>query len=186
MFDIPTDEKVVVIVRRHWFVFLLQLISVFLLFFAPLILYLVLVWAVNQFGGESGLAALQINPALILAGTALWTLVIWYRLYAVWTNYYLDCWVVTNRRLISLDQVTFFNRHVSGFRLDRIQDITTHVEGLLETFLDYGDISVQTAGEEKLFYVRDVPSPAKLKELMMKGQDEEIRTYKMSMSDGLT
>jgi hypothetical protein len=119
-----------------------------------------------------------IAPSTIMFLSAFWLLIIWFRLFSIWTSYYLDKWVITNKRIVTINQVDFFNRDVSNFRIDKIQDIETKVVGLLETFIDYGDITIQTAGELGDFTMVDVPSPAKLKELITHQQDVVAKEFK--------
>lgn len=80
--------------------------------------------------------------------------------------------MITNKRIISIKQKGFFNREISNFRIEKIQDITTKVEGIIETFFDYGDIEVQTAGEMSDFTIGNVPRPVVIKEIISKIQDE--------------
>ncbi len=176
MIDIAQDEKVIVVVRRHWFVLLMESVGVIFLFFLPFIL-----WAVFKselIKGQLGTVQLPtFDPKIVFFLASLWLLMIWFRLFNIWTNYYLDKWVITNKRIVTIDQVGFFNRDVSNFRIDKIQDIETKVFGLLETFIDYGDITIQTAGEMGDFTMRDVPAPANLKEIITHQQDAVAKEF---------
>jgi hypothetical protein len=97
----------------------------------------------------------------------IWLLAIWLRFFIVWTNYYLDVWYVTEKRIIDVDQKALFNREVSNLRFDRIQDVTLQVRGVVATFLDYGDIRVQTAAEDSTdFYMEQVAHPERVKQVI--------------------
>jgi Bacterial PH domain len=180
MIDIAPDERVIITLRRHWFVLLMESVGTIFLFLLPFIL----ITMFRSATVEHALGAVHlpaINPTTILFLGAFWLLVMWFRLFSIWTSYYLDKWIITNKRIVTIDQVTFFNRDVSSFRVDKIQDIETKVEGLLETFIDYGDITIQTAGEAGDFKMHDVPAPAKLKEVITHQQDvvaKELRQDK--------
>ncbi len=172
MIDIAKDETIVAVVRGHWFTLLMRGIEIVVLFVLPFILSAALKSSFFENTlGEMTLTLPAVDPKIISFLWSLWFLIIWYRLFSVWTMYYLDKWVITNKRIISVDQVTFFSRKVSNFRIDRIQDITTRVEGLIETFIDFGDITIQTAGETGSFTMKNVPAPAKLKEAITHQQD---------------
>jgi Bacterial PH domain len=183
MIDIAQDERVIVVLRRHWFVLLMESIGVIFLFLLPFLLLLVFKSAaIQQPLGTIHLPTIGSNVIIFLS--ALWLLMIWFRLFSIWTSYYLDKWVITNKRIVTIDQVSFFNRDVSNFRIDKIQDIETKVSGLLETFIDFGDITIQTAGEMGDFTMHNVPSPAKLKEIITHQQDvvaKEFNTPKESL-----
>lgn len=85
---------------------------------------------------------------------------LWSRqLFLLWLNYYLDVWMVTTDRILYIDQKGVFERFVSELRLARIQDVTTHTKGFLQTMLHFGNIHVQTAAETEPFIFEDVPHP---------------------------
>jgi len=73
-------------------------------------------------------------------------LILWLLFFFRWTDYYLDVWVLTNKRIFDVEQKGFFSRSMSVFRLERIEDITININGILATFLKYGDIHIHTAG----------------------------------------
>lgn len=168
------DEQILLVVRRHWFVFLLQVLSVLTFAVAPLLLFI---------------AAQFISPVDTMVNTAytnfsdqilfcyaLWLLIAWMRLGHVWTDQYLDLWVVTDRRIISIDQQTLFVRSVGSFRLERLQDMNIVIPGFLATLLDYGNIEAQTAsGSEEEFQVRNLPRPRELKALILEAADNRMR-----------
>ena len=99
----------------------------------------------------------------------------------MWTNYYLDMWLLTDKSLIDVDQIGLFAREISNLRLDKIQDITAEVIGPIDTILHIGTVHVQTAGGEKEFVISQVSSPNHVKGLIQSAyhkQVEEIKTIK--------
>lgn len=159
----------------------MESVGVIFLFLLPFILLFIFKSAqVERALGGVHLPTISSKTILFLG--ALWLLVIWFRLFSIWTSYYLDKWVITNKRIVTIDQVSFFNRDVSNFRMDKIQDIETKVEGLLETFIDYGDITIQTAGDAGDFKMHDVPAPAKLKEVISHQQDVVAKELRQDTS----
>jgi uncharacterized membrane protein YdbT with pleckstrin-like domain len=84
----------------------------------------------------------------------------------LWTDYYLDVWIVTNRRVIDVEQRGLFSREIATMQLSKIQDITTEVKGFLPTLIGFGDVHVQTAGLEREFVIRGVPHPHKTREMI--------------------
>ncbi len=87
----------------------------------------------------------------------------------------MDVWIVTDQRIIDIEQLNLFNRVVSEFRLDRVQDITIKVNGLIATLLGFGDIHVQTAGEMEKFLIKNAPKPYEVKDRIIKEHDRAIR-----------
>ena len=159
MIKLDKKEEVILDARKHWFIlFARTLFLVFLVFFPIILLIGIKVSGFSQFitiNGES----LYIWIAL----TSIWFLFAWIIFFVIWTDYYLDILIVTNKKIIDIDQRGLFHREVSTFRLDRIQDITIEIHGLIATLLDFGDVHIQTAGEKREFVAKSIPSPAKVK-----------------------
>jgi hypothetical protein len=167
MYDLPQGETVVKVVRKYWLFFCLEIFAILLVWLVPFVLF-----AFFSFGVIAFFGTVDVSESLFVFFLSLWSLVVWFRLFSSWTNYYLGAWVITNKRIISIKQKGFFNREISNFRIEKIQDITTKVEGIIETFFDYGDIEVQTAGEMSDFTIGNVPRPVVIKEIISKIQDE--------------
>ena len=79
-----------------------------------------------------------------------WTLVLvaaaWFHR---WVGWYYSVYIVTDERLIEIKQRGFFNRRVSEYGLDKIQNINYHIRGFQAVIFQFGDITAQT-------YVGDV------------------------------
>jgi uncharacterized membrane protein YdbT with pleckstrin-like domain len=116
--------------------------------------------------------------SLLFFGLSIWWLLLWTRFASEWTNHYLDIWVVTNKRVIDIEQRSFFSRQVSNFRVERVQDITTDVHGFFHTMLNFGDVHVQTASENLEFIIRDAPNPSAIKQLLLRETDRAIEEYR--------
>ena len=83
-------------------------------------------------------------------------------------DYYLDTWIVTTERVIDINQRGLFNRTAAEMHIALVQDATTEVRGMLGTFLDYGHVFVQTAGEEKRFEFKNVPHPEEVRNAILR------------------
>jgi hypothetical protein len=88
---------------------------------------------------------------------------------------------VTDRRIVNIEQKGFFSRVVSELELENIQDITTDVRGIIPTFLNYGNLHVQTAAEQERFIFRNIPDPYDVKDIIMnlqkKSEDREEHQF---------
>lgn len=143
MVSLNNGEQIVLYARRHWFVFFLEIIFLLLVLVAPVLFY----------------SFIPAIGALFFFLYSLWFLLVWVLAFAAWTDFYLDVWVVTNQRVIDIEQKGFFNREVASCNLEDIQDLTTSVAGLIPTLLNYGDLRIQTAGEAREFLLRSAASP---------------------------
>lgn len=160
-------EKVIIFLHRHWYILVSKFVFLFVAAFLPLL--------VIAFFGKV-LISLQLIPLF----TCLWAfyyMLLWYALFYSLTMYTLDMWIVTNIRIINSVQRGFFNRIISELPLDKVQDISFHIEGAIPTFLKFGDITVQTAGTERHFTFEEIPNPQGVKEKIM--ELVSIRQYEL-------
>ena len=154
MLDIHPDEKMMLKVRRHKLVLILE--TLFLIFFIiiPPVMFIVL---------ERNLTIQGSDTALFIGIYSAILLIAWIIFFIIWTNYYLDVLIVTDKRIIDIEQKGFFKREVSTLRLDNIQDVSVNISGILATFLDFGTIRIQSAGEMPEFIINDIPKPNRVK-----------------------
>ena len=151
------QEKVQIFLRRHW----IDLLRIF--FFSFLMLLVpVAIFALAQIGEVNLFAHPFWGPASMLMLIGYLFIVFSITLTEI-TDYWLDVWIVTNERVMNAEQHGLFNRLVSEVHLEQIQDITSETKGFAETFLTYGDVYVQTAGERERFRFKNVDNPDDVK-----------------------
>lgn len=164
------DEKIIKILRRDFFILLKKILLFLLLNLLPLsFFYLVLIN--NPEITQNDL----FRPVLIL-GTSAYYLFMWLLFFFVFIDYYLDIWIVTNKRIINIEQKGIFSRVISEQGLDKVQDVTSEVNGFLPTVFAYGDVFIQTAGEKQRFHFRQVPRPEVVRNLIIKLADDNKKT----------
>lgn len=153
-------EQILLVLHRHWFNILSQFVLILFMLFMLLgsFLYLPLIFSDIE---ES------LGPHVFLFLENLFLLFIWIFSFLIWIDYYFDVWIVTNERIVNIEQKGLFARVVSELELEKIQDITTDVEGVIKTFLNYGDLQVQSAAEQERFLFRNIPDPYAVKNLIM-------------------
>lgn len=133
-------ERVIAQFRKHWAMLVRDSVGTVLLTGLPFLL-----WITFSTAGILPFLTPMPTPWIELL-LAFWFLVIWITLAVLWTNYYLDIWVITNRRIINVEQVSLFHRRAAVWNMDRVQNIGTKVESVLQTLLGFGTIEVHTAG----------------------------------------
>ncbi len=166
------EEKVITTVRKHWFVIMLDLFSIIFIGLLPVIgCIIILSTSFNTDIVE--IFATQFPTILFFLGA--WLLLTTMAAVLSWTNYYLDLWVITDRRIIVIEQIAFFNRKVSNFRLERMQDIKVSVNGIIPTLLNYGTLRAQTASaSESNFTSPYLPDPRGLQALIQTAMDARL------------
>lgn len=146
-------ERVIFFLHRHWFIFFHRSLIYLLFLTPPIIIYLI----INHYFPLL-LENQVIKPFLLLLGS-LYLIFVWIAFFHAWIDYYFDLWVITNRQIISVQQVGLFNRLIAKQPLTRIQDVTAECKGLFPTLFNYGDIWVQTAGTKERFVFQNISNP---------------------------
>jgi len=160
------NENVIIFLRRHWFIFLMRLLLVIIAIIGLAAIYYFFTLLVsNMQEGD------YFN--LLLFGESLGTLFIWNLFFILWLDFYLDAWIVTDERIININQKGFFNRDISELKLTKIQDVTSEIVGVIPTLLNYGNIYVQTAGEKERFVFYQIPDPNGIKNKIIQLQEKE-------------
>jgi len=172
------DEQVILFLRRHWFVFFVNLLSVLALI-AGLILIYVLFTLLSKNLSDTA----YFN--LLLFGESLGALFAWNLFFILWLDFYLDAWIVTNERVINIDQKGFFNREISELKLTKIQDVTSEIVGVIPTLFNYGDIFVQTAGEVERFKFVQIPNPNEVKNIIVQLQEKERKSEEQELGEAI-
>lgn len=170
--SLDPGESIILEVRRHWFVFIPTGLFSFVLAVAPLFLFGLInsFFEIRAFLGAS-------STELFWFFYFLWLLVIWMTLFVQWTNYYLDVWYITQKRIIDVEQRGLFHRDVSNLRFDRIQDISIEMKGILAHFFHFGDVHVQTASQDSSdFVIRHASNPEKIREAVFNLHNKEAES----------
>lgn len=81
-------------------------------------------------------------------------------------NWYFNVYFVTTQRIIDVDFHNLIYKQVSDANLDRIEDVTYTMGGVVRTIFNYGNIYIQTAGEVTQFEFLGVPSPDKVAKIL--------------------
>lgn len=142
--NLRSGEMVEKVIRRHWIVFVVMGMYAFWGLIFTLILPFVL-----------GMGAIG-----FLAITIFWLFYSLF-LYINWVNYELDIFVITNNRIICVEQHSFLNRTVGETTLDKVQEVDVQTKWLLANLLDYGTLRIMTAGSSQSFDMTYSPTPLK-------------------------
>ncbi|MEK7617990.1 MAG: hypothetical protein AAB410_02490 [Patescibacteria group bacterium] len=154
------DEKIYIVVRQHWVV-LLKKLFIWFMFAAALVLFRRYggVWLPGLFEGSIG--------AVTKLFLQVYTIFLTLSLFLIWLFYYLNVQIITDRRIVDIDQVGLFHHEVSELHIENIEDVTSEVSGVLGTVFNYGDVYVQTAASIERFEFSDVPNPGSINKLIL-------------------
>lgn len=170
MITLFKDEEIILIQRKYWLPFALEAIPLILIAILPFILF-IFIEAIplpqdikNIFLDYSGYYFFFAFNLIFI---------IWLFLGTLWTNYYLDILIVTNRRVIDIEQIGLFARDEAEIRFEKIEDIRVEIVGFLPSLLKFGNIYIQSAAENREFILKDFQDPYKIKDVIA-AQKEKI------------
>jgi membrane protein YdbS with pleckstrin-like domain len=154
------EERIILLLRQHPIVNVPWIFLTMILLFAPLILDYV---PIIEF--------LPINFQIF-------TLVLWYLMVLAYVlgqflYWYFNVYIVTDERIVDIDFFGMIYTDVSVTKIDKIQDMTFVQAGLFGSIFNYGDVFIQTAGEQSRIDFMKVPRPAEVVEIISELIDEE-------------
>ena len=171
LFKLKSYEHVEMLIRKH---------PIFLI--GNLVLFIVL--AAIPFGVAMLLQ--QVSPTLLTGSISvpiiavlgsIYYLAIWLFFFSMVIDYYLDIWVVTNDRLIAVEQQGLFSRTISEMDLWLVQDVTSEINGIGATIFSYGTLSVQSAAEKARFHFENVHNPNGIRQRILDLADEDRKYH---------
>ncbi len=157
MLKLDPDEKILIVLRHHWISILGPVLFVAFLLIAPLVAFPLVAASEKVF---------LLLPLFFFA-LSIWLLIVLALAFIFWIDYYLDVLIITSKRIINIDQIGLFRRHIAEFRLDNVQDVAIDIPNFMATFLRYGDLTIQTASESN-FSIKEVPRVYEAKDLILK------------------
>lgn len=160
------DESTALVLRMHWFLLFGIIVAFFLLFLLPFVIFVLIS------NGLSDDAALLYWLIVFIYFLFCWN-GFFYRL----TLYILNVWIVTDHRIIANEQHGLFRRTLAELTITKVQDVEVKIMGIIPTFLNFGDVQIQTAGEEANFLFKSVSNPVAVKDIIIKAQRDYLSSH---------
>lgn len=162
MIRLYPGEKTIRIIHRHWIVIAGRMTVIVILLILPLLFFLF----------SSFLPENEFLTPFFLYLVSIYTLILTLIAFLMWVDYYLDVWIITDKRIIDIEQQGIFKREISEFMLDRVEDVTIEHKNFIEIMLKYGTIRIHTAGEQT-FSAHDLPKVEEVKNIII---EEKMRS----------
>lgn len=168
-------ETIKYFLRQHPITFIPTLALFTLLLFIPIISYLLIQ---NMYPNVfiDGV----VYPIFILASSTYY-LCICIFFYSQFVEFYLDIWIVTNDRIVDIEQQGLFARTISELDLYRIQDVTVVVNGFFPTMFHYGNIYVKTASNNSQIIFRNVSHPNEIRQVLIQLAEEDRKYHQVAV-----
>lgn len=126
--ELKSWEEIQMVLRRHWIVYIVLWLYLFIALIISLSIFLII---------SSFAFALMLN--------ILFWLFVSNFLLVEWINHELDMYIVTNNRIIWVEQVAFLNRIVSECNLWQVQEVNSSTKWFFSNMLNYWTLTIQTA-----------------------------------------
>lgn len=168
--DQQPDEQVVFVLHRFGATFSGRIAS-FVLFLVLPIAPIAIFWSPVQ----DILTSHALSGVLLVMGLSVYYFFLGVMEFHAWAVFMLDAWVATTKRIMNIEQKGLFSRVVSELPLDKIEDVTVEVHGLIPTILQYGDVRIQTAAEQEHFLFDNIPHPQDVARQIMQLHDQVQR-----------
>lgn len=146
-------EEILLVLRPHWFTNVSWVLTLIFFVFLPILISFIPL------------------PEFIPSNYKFISILFWYLFVFIFgfekfLAWYFNLFVITNQRVVDIDFNNILDKKFSEASLDMIQDVTSRVAGVGQTFFNYGNVLIQTASEINEVVFEKVPNPEKIIRLL--------------------
>lgn len=156
------DEKIILFLRRHFFTNTGWILTALALFILPFLAF--------------GFFSFDFIPlAFRFMGLVGWYLLVFAFAFERFISWFFNVNIITDQRIIDVNFSSILYKDISETKIENVQDISSKTGGFIRSFLNYGDVLIQTAGALPELNFEAVPCPSKVTEVindLMSGKGE--------------
>ena len=146
-------EEVVLLLRRHWITNVRWILTAALMMPMPLVF--------RYF------PVIPLLPARFqVMVNIFWYLLIIAFVFEHFLSWYFNVYIATNQRVVDLDFYNIIYYNQAQADLDEITDMNVTVSGVGRLFFNYGDLTVETAGQTPNIEFNRVPKPGEVMQII--------------------
>lgn len=160
------NESIFIFLRRHYLAYLPFAAIFTLMIMVGIIMYMVVYNSTFFEGTLYNIGILVANLFLLAAITFSFVALL---------DFYFDVHIVTDTRIVDIDQNRLFHRQIDELSLEDVEDVSVILKGFLGTIFVYGSVEIQTAGSKPNFIFDDVPNPREVSQLILDLADQAKR-----------
>jgi hypothetical protein len=149
-------ETVALFLRQHIVVNVPWIILAMLMLIAPTIIFPLLFSIIR--------ISITVPVGYIIVATIWWYVATFGFIVAKFLGWFINIYIVTNERIVDIDFYYLLYKHFSEAELNKIQDISYTSQGIFATIFNYGDVTIETAGEAPHLVFETVPHPERVVE----------------------
>lgn len=141
-----SNERVLMLLRKHVVTNVPWLLASFLGLMAPIIFSYLPIFLMLPFDYQ-------------IVSLMIWYLLVFGYSFERFLGWYYHVFIITDERIIDYDFYSLLYKKVSKAKIDRIEDVTYQMGGIVQNVFRYGYVFIQTAGQEREFQFEAVPNP---------------------------
>ncbi len=142
------NEQIKLTLHRHWIILVFHFLYFVALFATTAILLVYKDSIIDLFGS-----------ALYWGSVSLYWIIFLTFILIDWMNDELDIFIITDSRVIAIDQISALSRSVNECSLDRVQEVNAHTSGIFQSIFGFWDVHIHTASETSNMVIRYAPNP---------------------------
>lgn len=146
------EEEVVLFMRQHFILNVPWIAATILLLLAPFGIIPLLLTLVPIFP--------SLPSQYTFVSLSFWYVAVFGYALVNFIRWYYNIYIVTTQRVVDIDFIQLLHKKFSEARLDKIEDLSYTASGFTATLFNFGDIHIQTAGENPNFAFESIPRPA--------------------------
>jgi uncharacterized membrane protein YdbT with pleckstrin-like domain len=143
------NEQIVMTLHRHWIILVYH--------FLYLITFIITTWILLAY--KWPIIELIRYEAIYWAGITIYWIGFLTFILLDWINDELDLFIITDSRVIGIEQISTLTRRVTECSLDRVQEVNANTAGILQTIFGFWDVHIHTASETSNMIVNYAPDP---------------------------
>lgn len=161
-------QTTLIFTHRHWASLLKQIVVIGFFLLLPIIILVTV-----SLTGKSFFHGIVLN--FIVVAISIYYMVMTTFAFTEWISFYYNILVVTETEVIEIVQNGIFDRKISEISILRIQDVSAEINGFWPTLFGYGDVVVESAGDNTQKYViKNIPHPNEVASEILKFHNDQI------------
>ncbi|OGC39067.1 hypothetical protein A3K42_00645 [candidate division WWE3 bacterium RBG_13_37_7] len=110
-------------------------------------------------------------PTFIDAKFRLMLFLFWYLILIGYTfqrvlNWFFNVYIISNKKIVDVDFHGILYKNISEALLNNIEDVTSTVHGFWGVVFNFGDVTIQTAAEEREFDFGNIDNPSVVRDII--------------------
>lgn len=165
---IESDENILAVVRKHW----IGIADIYGLSFISLVALIILGLFVLPGMNLSAQAAGLVTAAAIVISVVLAAIVL-----TMVYVYHQSRLTLTDKSLVQIVQRGLFNKKISRLSMSNVEDVNVEQRGIIAHMLNFGILTVQTAGQEDNFIFTNCPNANVYAEKILEARQAYVKQH---------